>query len=256
MSEKCQWRCDHCSDLYTTPTRCCNLDGSASIADTAESIPADCDVRKILLRVTPGDGNGHEEYARNVGDVEALLSEMGSKLEEFQLGIADTAGAKPWIELWHGSDPHRGWSIIQGRDLVAYLGGDEGMSDAVSAIVKAHNDCFDCAGNGCTMNCSGASMLAAPPAPSVADAPCEHEWQGMTEPHKECMKCGDVRRDWTSVADAAGASIAQHRDVLFGNYGALLEAEQWARRSGNDSTAEGLKALAYALSVIEKGVRQ
>jgi hypothetical protein len=67
----------------------------------------------------------------------------------------DTAGAQPWIERWHGSHPQRGWSIVQGRDVVAYLGGDESMSDSVSAIVKAHNDCFDCGGTGCTMNCSG-----------------------------------------------------------------------------------------------------
>lgn len=69
--------------------------------------------------------------------------------------VANAAGAKPWIERWHGSHPQRGWSIVQGRDVVAYIGGDESMSDSVSAIVKAHNDCFDCGGTGCTMNCSG-----------------------------------------------------------------------------------------------------
>jgi hypothetical protein len=51
--------------------------------------------------------------------------------------IAHTA--QEWRERWYGSDPERGWSILQGRDVVAYIGGDESMSDAVRAIVDAHN---------------------------------------------------------------------------------------------------------------------
>ena len=41
---------------------------------------------------------------------------------------------------------------------------------------------------------------------SASDALCEHEWQAMTEPHKECVKCGDVRRDWDK--SASGAPVA------------------------------------------------
>lgn len=48
----------------------------------APPIPEDCDVRNILLDVVPGeDGEGQEVYARNVADVERLLSEMGEKLD-------------------------------------------------------------------------------------------------------------------------------------------------------------------------------
>ncbi|MCW3543483.1 hypothetical protein [Burkholderia cenocepacia] len=48
----------------------------------AAPIPEDCDVRNILLAVVPGkDGEGQEVYARNVADVERLLSEMGEKLD-------------------------------------------------------------------------------------------------------------------------------------------------------------------------------
>ncbi|KGS43821.1 hypothetical protein X945_3215 [Burkholderia pseudomallei ABCPW 107] len=51
----------------------------------AEAVPDDCDVRKILLNVVPGmDGEGHEVYARNVADVEQLLSEMGERLDAFE----------------------------------------------------------------------------------------------------------------------------------------------------------------------------
>lgn len=49
----------------------------------AAPIPADCDVRSILLDVVPGaDGEGREVYARNVDDVKRLLSEMGDRLED------------------------------------------------------------------------------------------------------------------------------------------------------------------------------
>lgn len=45
------------------------------------AVPADCDVRKIMLDVVPGDGSGLEVYAKNVSDVERVLSEMDEKLE-------------------------------------------------------------------------------------------------------------------------------------------------------------------------------
>ncbi|VBP34724.1 Uncharacterised protein [Burkholderia pseudomallei] len=55
---------------------------SAVEQPAAAPIPEDCDVRNILLDVVPGeDGEGQEVYARNVADVERLLSEMGEKLD-------------------------------------------------------------------------------------------------------------------------------------------------------------------------------
>lgn len=99
------------------------------IADTEGAIHADCDVRKILLRVSPGDGDGHEEYARNVGDVEALLSKMGSNLEEFELGIAspaiDAAPVAAWISpsalLDVQTYGHAFVKIYRNRDDVSYI---------------------------------------------------------------------------------------------------------------------------------------
>lgn len=64
----------------------------------ATTVPADCDVRKILLRVVPGDGSGHEVYAKNVADVEVLLSEMGERLEDFEL-TRDAAMVVPQAEV-------------------------------------------------------------------------------------------------------------------------------------------------------------
>lgn len=46
---------------------------------------------------------------------------------------------EPWREQWFGFEPQRGWSIVEGRNVVAYIGGDETMSQAVTAIVAAHN---------------------------------------------------------------------------------------------------------------------
>lgn len=50
-------------------------------------LPDDCDVRKILLEVVPGDGDGFEVYPKSVADVEAKLCDMGTRLEEWELGI-------------------------------------------------------------------------------------------------------------------------------------------------------------------------
>jgi hypothetical protein len=55
------------------------------------TIPEDCDVRKILqVRVVPGDGDVYKVYAKNVGEVEALLMEFGERLEDFESHAAPT----------------------------------------------------------------------------------------------------------------------------------------------------------------------
>ena len=52
---------------------------------------------------------------------------------------ADVAGtSERWRERWHGSPTEQGWSIMHGRECIAYLGPDV-SSEAVSAIVAAHN---------------------------------------------------------------------------------------------------------------------
>lgn len=61
---------------------------TAQPAQQEPSIPAEFDVRTILLSISPGeDGMGHEVYAASVADVEGLLTSMGQELEEWQLGI-------------------------------------------------------------------------------------------------------------------------------------------------------------------------
>lgn len=53
----------------------------------APSIPKELDVRTILLEIVPGDGSGFEVYAKSVSEVVDKLSEMGERLEEWELGI-------------------------------------------------------------------------------------------------------------------------------------------------------------------------
>jgi hypothetical protein len=52
---------------------------------TGEAVAEHLDVRKIMLRVVPGDGSGHEVFASCVADVESLLSEMGEQIESYEL---------------------------------------------------------------------------------------------------------------------------------------------------------------------------
>ncbi|WP_202863795.1 DUF3850 domain-containing protein [Burkholderia gladioli] len=87
-----------CSYDYVRSDRVCTECGEKTATADERAIPEDCDVRKILLRVVPGDGDGHEEYARNVADVEQLLSEMGERLEGLDSARASQAAAPTRIE--------------------------------------------------------------------------------------------------------------------------------------------------------------
>ena len=67
-----------------------------------QSVPADCDARKIMLAVVPSeDGMGHEVYANNISEVEAKLSEMGDRLEKWELGIWSLAAAPQPLDCLH-----------------------------------------------------------------------------------------------------------------------------------------------------------
>ncbi len=70
-------------------------------------------------------------------NAELSNDELVTKLEQ-----ALVSTAPQWRAVWQGSAPQRGWSIAAGRDTVAYLGGDEAMSESVERIVEAHNSSF------------------------------------------------------------------------------------------------------------------
>lgn len=52
-------------------------------------------VTNIMLDVVPGDGSGHEVYAKSVADVVALLSKMGQQIED-SLGAQQVAVPQGW----------------------------------------------------------------------------------------------------------------------------------------------------------------
>ncbi|WP_261539142.1 hypothetical protein [Burkholderia multivorans] len=54
--------------------------------------------------------------------------------------------------------------------------------------------------------------------------------------------------------DAREGLTDEQREVFGGNFGALEQAENLCRATGNDSSAEGLKALSHALHAFLKGV--
>ncbi|MBY4831739.1 DUF550 domain-containing protein [Burkholderia dolosa] len=73
-----------------------------------------------------------------------------------------------------------------------------------------------------------------------------------------------IREEWENFAcdenapqpaqaDARDGLTDEQRDVLGGNFGALEQAENLCRATGNDSSAEGLKALSHALNAFLKG---
>jgi hypothetical protein len=61
----------------------------AALSEQAAAVPADCDVRRVMLDCVPGeDGMGLEVYAKSVADVEALLTEMGDRIEQMKAPAA------------------------------------------------------------------------------------------------------------------------------------------------------------------------
>jgi len=56
--------------------------------EVAYQAGASASVTSILLDVIPGDGDGHEVFAKSVADVEAVLATQGDEIEELQATIA------------------------------------------------------------------------------------------------------------------------------------------------------------------------
>ena len=79
--------CNHIwrpADVPTNGVAKIKTKGKNDSAPPATNVPAEFDVRRILLAVVPGDGNGEEVYAKSVADVEAKLTEMGQRIEDLE----------------------------------------------------------------------------------------------------------------------------------------------------------------------------
>lgn len=76
---------DHTIRLRHTPSGAEVIPIFTPAPEQAEAVPSDCDVRKIMLDVVPGeDGMGREVYAKNVSEVLALLTKMGQRIEDLE----------------------------------------------------------------------------------------------------------------------------------------------------------------------------
>lgn len=141
---------------------------NATVAPAEESIPVDCDVRKILLRVVPGDGDGLEIYARNVNDVEILLSEMGERLDEFESAARPASSAQPvmttdpWDELIRVLTEYEGALQEQDDEMIAPA------REALIAFLKPYR----------------AHIEAAQGEKKISATNCPH-----AAPHRYCAQC-------------------------------------------------------------------
>lgn len=130
----------------------------------AAPIPADCDVRAILLDVVPGEsGEGEEVYAKNVDDVRRVLSEMGERLEDISAAAPTPAQAAEPV-AWVRKHPDTG-----------ELSGDWLWNDVIEQCRKDSGVWFPL------------GFLAAPPPPAPASAPVDVE--AML---RSCVPGGDI----------------------------------------------------------------
>lgn len=80
---------EHCADV----ANCAMM-----LADICTVLPAEpdgkeFDVRRIMLDIVPGDGDGYEVYAKNIGQVEEALSKGYMEVEDLQ-GRVETLRAQ------------------------------------------------------------------------------------------------------------------------------------------------------------------
>lgn len=93
--------------------------GTKLYAHAEPAVPSEIDVRTILLDIVPGDGNGHEVYAKNVEDVVNKLTVMCERLEaaererDYYKSRAQTMYEHQKGEVWYwqgdGEDHPESW---------------------------------------------------------------------------------------------------------------------------------------------------
>lgn len=105
-----------CATLRTKPTPLADLipllqeaADALSAQQAAQPVPPECDVRRIMVDVVPGeDGGGHEVYAKNVTEVEDVLTRQAERIEELEMKVAaqpvagepvafDAEGFRAWV---------------------------------------------------------------------------------------------------------------------------------------------------------------
>lgn len=189
--------------------------GDPSVQDYASTVAAppapaqpapELDVRRILLDIVPGDGNGEEVYAKSVADVERKLYSMGERIEELESKAAQPAqgggvvagqweGAEEWMPLaWalcadeHGEEACT--ELIWEGGAVPEPWGDrwlkyEGEAKRLIALVREHVP---------------TPAPAAPDEPGAFDAWLEANRKRMHQAHYSDEDC--MRAAWSAALAA------------------------------------------------------
>jgi len=199
-----------------------------------ESVPADCDVRKILLDVVPGDGDGYELYAKSVSDVEAKLGEIGSRLEEWEMGIRRLPAA-----------PEAKQDAVAAHWKVGPL--TEELIDAACDYMSAVGS-YEAAR--CTqpdqLQCTATAMIAAGRA--LSDAILQARTAAPTEATTPQPASSVVATDMTKQADAHLRALFRYTE---GFYGAAIKHGMKAGETANaiahiERASKALHQIAHA----------
>lgn len=85
----------------------------AQAAQPVQVVPPELDVRRIMLDIVPGDGDGLEVYAKNVDDVVTKLTKMGERIENLEgahtAAVAQGAGE---VVAWSDDDDNELLHVI------------------------------------------------------------------------------------------------------------------------------------------------
>lgn len=87
---------------------------AAMLAASPQAPVPELDVRKILLGIVPGDGNGLEVYAKSVEDVERKLSEMWQRIEDLEGMTQSPTQPQPSIEVLREELAQLGYTFERG----------------------------------------------------------------------------------------------------------------------------------------------
>ena len=115
-------------------------------------VPPELDVRRIMLDIVPGDGDGLEVYAETVDDVVATLTEMGERIEDLE-GAHTAAVAQ-------GAGEVVAWADDDGNELLHVIGMLERVQ--VGETVTASDRLYDSSVRPRRMTIKDAQSLVGP----------------------------------------------------------------------------------------------
>jgi hypothetical protein len=125
---------------------------------------------------------GDQIPCQSVAQLNSSLGRQGDSVNPDGVGCTPCRPKEMWTRRWYGSAPWKGWTIMNGREEIAFLG--EAPEDTVDAIIDAHNsadnpalasreqDPDNCDGSsfGCSRECGSCELNPSPNEPPAVDA--------------------------------------------------------------------------------------